>query len=233
MILCILQARMSSRRCPGKVLAPVLGEPMMLHQIRRIRRAQEIDELVVATSDQSSDDVIVELCERSSTKSFRGSLDDVLDRFYQAALLYKPDHIVRLTADCPLIDPTIIDATVSQHFSGEFDYTSNIETRSFPDGLDVEICRLSALRRAWREAKTDIDREHVTPYLRSGEFHTGHLTGCPDLSHHRWTVDYPDDLAFIRNIYGALYPQNPDFTMSDILQYVIENNCVRTQNRTI
>ena len=188
---------------------------------------------MVAIPHSSKNDALFEVVSSMGVEVHRGAESDVLDRYYTAAREVQADAVVRISADCPLIDPTIIDATVSQHFAGGFDYTSNVQTRSFPDGLDVEICSLSALRRAWHEAKTDIDREHVTPYLRSGEFHTGHLTGFPDLSHHRWTVDYPDDLAFIRNIYGALYPQNPDFTMSDILQYVIENNCVRTQNRTI
>jgi len=220
MILALLQARMSSRRLPGKVLAPVLDEPMIVHQIRRIRRATKIDRLVVATSDQPSDDHLAQVCEQSRAMLFRGSLDDVLDRCYQAALPHRPDHIVRLTADCPLIDPAIIDEVCACHLAGGYDYTSNVQQRSFPDGLDVEICRFGALEQAWRQARTPPEREHVTLYLRSGDFRIGHLVGQPNLSHHRWTVDYDDDLDLVRRIYGALYPRNPNFTMSDVLRFL-------------
>ncbi len=230
MVLAILQARMSSRRYPGKVMAPLLGEPMILHQLRRIQRAKEIDQIIVATSDKPSDDVLADFCQKSQITLFRGSLHDVLDRFYKAALFHNGKTIIRLTADCPLIEPQIIDAVTVHHKTNEYDYTSNIQKRSFPDGLDVEVFDFRALKKAWNEAFAPQDREHVTPYLRRGNFRTGHYVEKPDLSKHRWTVDYPGDLNFVRMIYEALYPTQPAFTMTDVLSFIEKNDCARMQH---
>ena len=131
-VLCILQARVSSTRLPGKVLKPILGEPMLARQIERIARAERVDALTVATSDQASDDGVAGLCERLGVDCYRGSLDDVLDRFYQAARRSGPSHVMRLTGDCPLTDPAILDALVELHLAGDFDYSSNVEERTYP-----------------------------------------------------------------------------------------------------
>jgi len=167
MILAILQARVSSTRLPGKVLKPILGMPMLLRQIERVKQAKLIEQLLVATSDDKSDDPIEQLCRENDIACFRGSLDDVLDRFYQAAKPYQPDHIVRLTGDCPLIDPQLIDEVVVFCLSGDYDYVSNAFEPTYPDGLDVEVFRFPCLQQAWEEAELPSEREHVTLFIKS------------------------------------------------------------------
>ena len=206
---------MSSRRLPGKVLAPVAGQPMIQRQIERIRHATRIDKLVVATSDRSDDDAIAALCDAIGQPCFRGSLDDVLGRFVGALDAHGPaDHVVRLTADCPLIDWTVIDRCIYEHTSGGADYTSNAIERTFPDGLDVEVLRADALRAADAEARDHESREHVTPFVYSNpaRFRIRHVTQPENLAALRWTVDNPDDLAFVRDVYAHLYSRNPRFT---------------------
>jgi spore coat polysaccharide biosynthesis protein SpsF len=224
MILAILQARASSRRLPGKVLKPILGRPMLALQLERVGRAQRIDRLLVATSLDASDDPIAALCRELGIGCFRGSLDDVLDRFYQAAADLNPTSVVRLTGDCPLADPVVIDHLIQQHIARGDDYTSNTLTRTFPDGLDAEVMRLACLEAAWREAALPSEREHVTPFIyhRPERFKLGGLSQANDLSHWRWVVDEPADLAFISRIYEALYPANPAFTTADVLSLLRE-----------
>ncbi|MGE0118506.1 MAG: NTP transferase domain-containing protein [Dongiaceae bacterium] len=219
MILGILQARASSRRLPGKVLKPILGRPMLERQIERLRRARRLDGLVVATSTDASDDAIAALCRSLGVECFRGSLDDVLDRFYRAALRHSPRAAVRLTADCPLADPEVIDRLVDLHAAGGYDYTSNTLVRTYPDGLDAEVVALPCLEAAWREAALPSEREHVTPFIYNHpqRFRLGNLAQPTDLSHLRWVVDEPEDLDFITAIYGALHPGNPAFGTADVL----------------
>jgi spore coat polysaccharide biosynthesis protein SpsF len=210
MILAILQARMSSTRLPGKVLLPLAGTPMLSRQIERIQRSRLIDKLIIATSDRPEDDPVAELW----PDSFRGSLNDVLDRYYRAALPYSPSHVVRLTGDCPLADWEVIDDCI--HFANGYDYVSNTVRPTFPDGLDVEVFTFDALQKAWFEASEPYDLEHVTPYMRR-HFKTGSLETCPNLSHLRWTVDTPEDFAFASRVYETLYPTDPAFTTQRIL----------------
>jgi glutamate-1-semialdehyde 2,1-aminomutase len=220
MIAAIIQARMSSTRLPGKILQTILGAPMLLRQIERVRQASLCDALFVATSTSEADDSVAQLCESAGVACFRGSLDDVLDRYYRTALTTRPDHVVRLTGDCPLIDPEIIDAIIRFHVEGGFQYTSNTLELRFPDGLDVEVMSFTALERAWREAKLPSEREHVTRYMYSvpGRLRTGSYVGTEDWSHLRWTVDELEDLEFVRRVYSALYPANPRFRTHDILE---------------
>lgn len=222
MILAILQARVSSTRLPGKVLKPILGVPMILRQIERIQRAESIDKLIVATSMEQSDDELVDLCEQYGIECARGSLNDVLDRFYQVAARYKPDHIVRLTGDCPLTDPKIIDEVIQKHLTGHYDYTSNTIEPTYPDGLDVEIFRLSCLERAWQEANIPSQREHVTLffYQHPELFYIGSVKNTMDLSKLRWTVDELEDFLVVNTIYEQLYPHNSAFSTKDILDYL-------------
>jgi spore coat polysaccharide biosynthesis protein SpsF len=225
MILAVLQARCSSTRLPGKVLKPILGVPMLLRQIERVKRSACIEKILVATSDDPSDDPIESICEENGIVCFRGKLDDVLDRFYQAASLYLPLHVVRLTGDCPLSDPDLIDRVIRFHLQGEFDYTSNALEPTFPDGLDVEIFRYSCLEKTWHNARSPADREHVTPYMyrTTGRAEMGSYTNRIDLSHLRWTVDEEADFLLITRIYEALYVQNPFFATQDILDYLFQN----------
>ena len=219
MILAILQARVSSSRLPGKVLKPILDVPMLLRQLERLGRARKIDRLLVATSVEPSDDAIEELCRQHNIACFRGSLNDVLDRFYQAASPIKAEHVVRLTADCPLADPELIDQVINFYLDGGYDYASNSVESSFPDGLDVEVFKFSCLEQAWHEARLPSQREHVTPFIHQQpqRFRIGHFRSPVDLSHLRWTVDMPKDFELVTMIYEALYPRKPEFSTADIL----------------
>jgi spore coat polysaccharide biosynthesis protein SpsF len=218
-ILAILQARFSSSRLPGKVLKPILDKPMLLHQIERIQNSKRIDNLVVATSNEKSDDGIEKMCLNNNVEVYRGNLDNVLDRFYQCANQYNPKHVVRLTGDCPLIDSQVIDQVIDKHLFTKSSYTSNAIPPTYPDGLDVEIFKLSTLIEAWNYAKLPSELEHVSPYIRK------HLDPCKkfnleyevDLSEHRWTVDDPEDFRFVKKVYSELYPNNRNFNMRDIL----------------
>ena len=216
-IIALIQARMSSTRLPGKILAEIAEQPMLWHVVNRVRQAEALDKVVVATSDDPSDDGVVAFCERQGIPCFRGSGDDVLDRYYQAAKWMSADVIVRITADCPLIDPDVVDDVVKCYMEGDYNYVSNTAPPTFPDGLDTEVFSFQALERAWREAKWLSEREHVTPYIRKHPevFRTGNVAYREDLSHMRWTVDEPQDLEFVRAVYSFL--KNASFRMADVL----------------
>jgi spore coat polysaccharide biosynthesis protein SpsF len=218
-ILGILQARASSSRLPGKVLKPILGRPMLLHQIDRLRRARTLDDIMVATSDEPSDDAIEALCASAGVRCFRGSLHDVLDRFYQAALPFQPELVVRLLGDCPFADPELIDRVVAFQRAGQFDL-AGAQMTMFPDGLDLDVIPFAVLEDAWRNAVRPSDREHVSLFItrQPGRYRIGLLENDVDLSHLRWTVDEPEDFEMVRRIYEALYPANPAFTTKDILE---------------
>lgn len=218
-VIAILQARTSSTRLPNKVLLPILNKAMLVHQIERVKRSKKIDKLVVATSLDSSDDQLERLCTEIDVDCFRGSLSDVLDRFYQTAISYNPQHIVRLTGDCPLTDHYIIDDVINHHLMTEADYTSNFTPPSFPDGIDVEVIKFSVLEHAWKNAVLKSEREHVTPFIRREDqtFKLENLKNNEDLSELRWTVDEPEDFNFVEIVYKELYEDNKDFLMNDIL----------------
>lgn len=221
----ILQARVSSSRLPGKVLAPILGVPMLFRQIERLLRCKHIDKLLVATSTDSSDDRLVSECQSRGIPVLRGSLDDVLDRFFQAALEFKPRTVVRMTGDCPLADPNVIDETIKYFYSGDFDYVSNCNPPTFPDGLDVEVFKFECLSDAHEKALLPSEREHVTPYIRkqSNHWRLGNLTSRNDLSHMRWTVDEPEDFKFVKAVYERLYENNKNFDMNHVLELLERN----------
>lgn len=219
-VLAILQARVSSSRLPNKVLAPILGRPMLAHQIERLKRAGTVDALVVATSDDASDDVLAALCAELGVACHRGSLDDVLARFAGAYAAFGPaEHVVRLTGDCPLADPAVIDAVVRHHMGSGAHYTTNALQPTWPDGLDVEVMRAESLMCAFVEARLPSEREHVTPFIHKHpeRFDIEHVKGERDLSTLRWTVDEPADLAFVAEVYAALYPRDRAFDTAAIL----------------
>lgn len=223
MILGVLQARTSSSRLPGKVLLPLLGVPMLSRQVERVTRAANIDRLIVATSVDPADDAIAAVAVEAGLGCFRGSLEDVLNRYYQAARPHRPSHVVRLTADCPLADWQLIDRAVGFAVEGGYDYASNTLKPTWPDGLDVEVMTFAALESAWREARQPPEREHVTLYVYSHpeRFRLGSLDSEIDISAMRWTVDEPADFEFVRRVYEALYPGNPAFTTRDILRLLL------------
>jgi glutamate-1-semialdehyde aminotransferase/spore coat polysaccharide biosynthesis protein SpsF (cytidylyltransferase family) len=222
-IVAIVQARMGSSRLPGKTIADVAGRPLLLHVVQRVRNARRVDKVVVATTDRSSDDPIAALCQREGIKYFRGSEDDVLDRFYRTAQANAADTVVRITADCPLIDPAVIDKVIARFQVGDCDYASNAVRYTYPDGLDTEVCSFAALERAWREAKKPAEREHVMPYLRTAKFRTANVESDSPvpLGKYRWTVDYPADLEFVRKIYTA-FSGNEHFGYQDVFDLLKE-----------
>lgn len=217
-VLAVVQARASSSRLPAKVLRPILGRAMLSRQLERLRRCRRIDKLLVATSEDVSDQPIADLCAAESVACFRGSLVDVLDRFYQAAKPLLPSHVVRLTGDCPLADPELIDRVIEFHLQGGYDFVSNAIEPTFPDGLDAAVFRFPLLEQAWREARLPSEREHVTLFMRHHpeRYKIGSYKGSPDRSFMRWTVDEPADFVFVSTIYERLYPGKPDFGSEDI-----------------
>jgi spore coat polysaccharide biosynthesis protein SpsF len=221
----IVQARMGSTRLPGKVLADLCGAPMLQRQLERVRRATSVDRVVVATSTDDTDRPIAELCKSLDVPCFRGDLNDVLARFLGAIDEFDPEVVVRITADCPLISPLVIDSIVHSFFESDCDYLSNTLEPTFPDGVDVEVVRVSALR-ALAQLDTDTpEREHVTLgiYRRPEQFVVRNFTGDPDLSDLRWTVDSPEDLEFVRWVYSELFYTNPKFDLAEIMELLGEN----------
>lgn len=219
-IIAIIQARMGSKRLPGKVLIEIEGYPILWHVVKRVSLARTIQKVIVATSTDPQDNAIVNFCAKNGIECFRGSEWDVLDRFYQAAKRYQADAIVRITGDCPLIDPQIIDKVVNAYCEGDYDYVSNTLYYTYPDGLDTEIFSFATLKAAWQEATLLSDREHVTPYIiRSGRFRCYNVESEIDISSRalRFTVDEPADLAFVRAIYSRFFSEKRDFTFHDVL----------------
>lgn len=210
----IIQARMGSTRLPEKVLMDIGEQPMLSHVYERASHASLLDEVVVATSTEPADAAIESFCESHEIPCFRGSEDDVLDRYYQTATELDADTVVRLTADCPFLSPAVVDRVVREYGESDADYVSNTLEYTHPDGLDVEVFDAGALETAWRDATDSDDREHVTLYIkRSDDFECANVENVLDMSAYefvredvtlRWTVDYPADLEFVREVYDRL-----------------------------
>lgn len=207
---------------------------MLFRQTERLRRCKEFEQLVVATSVDLSDDPLAAGCAARGIACARGSLNDVLDRFIQSAMPYQPEAIVRLTGDCPLADPALIDEVIRYFHAGNYDYVSNCMPPTFPDGLDVEVMRFACLEQASREAVLPSEREHVTSFLPAHPewFRLGNYVASVDRSGLRWTVDEPEDFEFVRFIYEKLYPIKPDFTTDDILNLLERYPDLRSVNST-
>tara|TARA_B100000700_G_scaffold49723_1_gene52665 strand:- start:230 stop:985 length:756 start_codon:yes stop_codon:yes gene_type:complete len=224
MIVAILQARMGSSRLPGKVMMSILGRPMLELQIERIKRATLIDKLVVATTTNPQDDEIEQLCTSLNVDCFRGSEEDLLDRYYESAKQFQADYIVRLTGDDPLTDPNLIDDMISKMKSGSFDAVTNTIYPTYPEGLDLSVLTFKSLSLAWSKADLQSQREHVTPYIfdNAEEFRIFHYKQTADKSSLRWTVDYKEDFIFIEEIYKYLYTSNKAFLTEDVYK-LLEN----------
>jgi len=218
-VVAIIQARMGSTRLPGKVMMKIVGRPMLWHVINRLKHAKRLDDTVIATTTLNEDKTILKLASEMGVKGYAGSEDDVLDRYYQAAIRYKADVIVRITADCPLIDPTVIDRAIEFYLNHDFDYVGTGIKPTYPDGLDTEVLSFNALERAWKEASLASEVEHVTPYIKKNPqlFDIKNVENDKDLSYMRWTVDEERDLKFVREIYKRLYIEGKIFYMDDIL----------------
>jgi len=216
-IVAVIQARMGSTRLPGKVMEELAGRPMLVRVIDRTGRARTLDDVVVATTRRPEDDAVVKVCLERKRLFFRGSEEDVLDRYYRAALMSGAEVVVRITSDCPLIGPDIIDRVVNEFLSAGADYVSNTLKRTFPRGLDVEVFTFSALERAWEEDDNPSRREHVTQYIQHHpeRFKLHNVANATDYSHMRWTVDTSEDIAFVRRIYD--YFRNDTFHWTEVL----------------
>lgn len=217
----IVQARMTSTRLPGKVLKEVMGKPLLEYQIERLRQVKLADEIIIATTTNDTDLPIVAQCARLGIPVTRGSEHDVLARYYEAAKLHHADLIVRVTSDCPVIDPSVIDEAIQFYLDhrAEYDYVSNALTQSYPYGMAAEVFPFRVLEEAHQEAIAEPEREHVTPfiYTRPDRYRIGHVIHPENHSHHRWTVDTPEDFELVRRVIEALYPVKPEFNTQDIL----------------
>jgi spore coat polysaccharide biosynthesis protein SpsF len=233
-IAAIIQARTGSTRLPGKVLMDLGGETVLARVVRRLRRATLIGEIVVATTNSATDHSIVRECRRLSVKVFRGEANDVLDRYYQAAQWVGAEGIVRITSDCPLIDPDVTDNTIRSFLERRPDYASNALQRSYPRGLDTEVMTFGTLARAWQEARLSYQRAHVTPYIYENpdRFNILAIKGVADYSPQRWTLDTAEDLAFIRAVYDRL--DNDDrFSWHDVLALLEQDPALVDLNREV
>jgi spore coat polysaccharide biosynthesis protein SpsF len=233
-VVAIIQARMGSTRLPGKVLQDLEGETVLARVVTRLRRARLINDFLVATTDRAADDAIVKECRSLAVPVFRGDQDDVLDRYFRAAQLAKAEVVVRITSDCPLIDPEITDKTIAAFLEVRPDYASNSLVRTYPRGLDTEVMSFATLGRAWQEARKPHEREHVTPYVyeHPAEFKLLSVTGEADHSAHRWTVDTPEDLKLVRAIYSRL-KGDPTFGWRDVLAVLDREPGLMELNRSV
>lgn len=236
-VVAIVQARMASSRLPGKVLMPVLGRPLIVHELDRIRRSTLINDLWLATSEEPSDNELAVTVGAAGYQVFRGSQDDVLERFYRLAKQAGAEIVVRLTGDCPLHDRTVIDQVISCFLDArpKFHYGCNVIPPTFPDGLDVEVFTFEALEQAALHCQESIEREHVTPGIH-GQFRQEkpeilNVTAPADFSHLRWTLDYQEDLEVVQAVYEALYPGNPQFSWMDVLALMTREAGLLTHNQ--
>jgi spore coat polysaccharide biosynthesis protein SpsF (cytidylyltransferase family) len=232
-VVAIIQARMGSTRLPGKVLLKIQGKPILWHIVNRLKFSKYINNIVISTSTSRSDDKIELFAKGNNIDFFRGSENDVLDRVYKTALKFSADTILRITGDCPCVDPFLIDNLIKMFETQKYDYVAiatgagviNVKENKFPDGLDAEYFSFETLKNTWENAKSPIDREHVTPYMWKvkGRFRNGTLYSKNDYSNIRLTLDHKEDLNLIKKIYDALYEKDRCFNLKDIIK-LIESN---------
>jgi spore coat polysaccharide biosynthesis protein SpsF len=228
MIICIIQARMGSTRLPGKTMMDVEGNPLLYHVIQRIKKSKKINKLVIATTSNEEDNVIEEYCKKLNVNCFRGDSKNVLYRYYQCAKKYNSKIIVRVTADCPFIDASIVDELIEMFENNNYDLVTNNIPRTFPHGLDAEVFSFNSLEKAWKEATTEHDKEHVTPYIRNNPklFKLANMPNpLGDYSHIRITTDYIEDIELTRKLYKEFFKKglDHDFKLKDLIQFFEEN----------
>jgi spore coat polysaccharide biosynthesis protein SpsF len=223
-IVIVVQARMSSSRLPGKVMLPILGETLLFRMIERLKRVKYPVQIVVATSKRSDDIAIVNEAIKANVSYYQGSLSNLLDRHYQVGRNMGADVVLKIPSDCPLIDPAVIDRVLDYFYENEqrFDFVSNLHPATYPDGNDVELMTMECLEKAWHEASRPLELEHTTPYIweHPDKFSIGNVlweTGLDYSMSHRFTIDYREDYDFIKRVFEELYPQKPDFDLTDIL----------------
>lgn len=232
----IIQARLNSSRLPGKVLLKVDKRPLLSYMVERIQKAKNIDGIVIATTVSCDDDKIENFCKSENISSFRGSEEDVLDRYYCCAKKFRIKTIIRLTSDCPLIDPKVIDDVIKYYFDSNFDYVANtLEPCTYPDGMDVEVFSFEVLESAWKEANKPSHREHVTFYIWQNpkKFKIGKYNYKTNLSEYRLTIDYQEDFQVIEALIKNLYPKNSFFSMEDIVDFLKKHPEIEKINQYI
>jgi len=229
-IIIVCQARLGSTRLPRKVLLPLAGQPLILRFLERVAQSRLATQIVVATTEETCDDVLASTCADAGYKVFRGHSTDLLDRHYHAALAYQADVVVKIPSDCPLIDPSVIDAVIGAYIDNEHsvDYVSNLHPGTWPDGNDVEVMSMKVLERAWHAAERPHEREHTTPWIwdNNPEVRISNVSWSNglDLSmSHRWTIDYPEDYVLMKAIYDNLYHINPRFSTGKILSFLVDH----------
>ena len=229
----IIQARMGSTRLPGKMMKLIIGKPLIWHVINRATKAKFVDKVVLATTSNENNKVLIKKAEECGIESFIGSESDVLDRFYQCAKKFNARNIVRLTGDCPLIDPDIMDDVVTLFKQNKLDYASNVLPPTYPDGLDVEVFSFTALEKTWKEAKLKSEREHVTPYIWKNQkiFKRMTLKNKENLSDIRLTIDEKEDLVVVNNILKEI--NSDDYELNDIIKVIKEKPYLLKTNKNI
>lgn len=236
-VIAIVQARMGSTRLPGKVLMNVEGKTILSHVVDRVKQSKKIDEVIVATTTLEKDDVIIKELEKINCNYYRGSEENVLDRYYNAAKLYKGDIIIRITSDCPLIDPNVIDDMINYYLSHDYFMVSNaglqMENRTYPRGLDTEIFSFELLEKAWLNADKNYEKEHVTIYMYENENNICFFKNNIDFSKYRLTVDTIEDFNLIKSIYEKLYIDKKYFYLDNIIKLLRENPQLYEINKNI
>ena len=233
-ITCIIQARTDSKRLPNKVLKEIENVPMIHHIINRIKESKKIDQIVLATTDNDSDKILLDIAKNLEIIGFAGEQDDVLGRFYDAAKLFSADPIIRITGDCPLVDSDLLDIMIEIFLENEYDYVSNTIERTFPDGLDIEIFSFAALKTAYQEAKWSSEREHVTPFFIKNKnlFNVYNYSNKQDLSYLRWCIDEESDLLMVKKIFHKMNDKK-NFSTDDILELILKNPDISKINKDV
>jgi spore coat polysaccharide biosynthesis protein SpsF len=235
MIAAIIQARMGSTRFPGKTFCELAGKPLIWHVVNRLKYSGKIDQIIIATTDTVKDDILADWAARECVSLFRGSENNVLERYYHAARQYEADIIVRITADDPFKDPSIIDRVITMLQDEKLDFACNNNPPSFPEGLDTEVFTFGALERAFIDARDDFEKEHVTQffYRNKEEFRQANLANEKDLSFLRWTIDTESDYKMAERVYRLLYRENNIFQMEDILEILRQNPDIQELNNNV
>ncbi len=230
----IIQARTQSIRLPNKVLALIENQSLIWHIIKRLKKSEIIEQIILATSSRKEDKKLVEIANNCEILSFVGDENDVLSRFYYAALKFNADPIIRITGDCPLVDPDLLDKMLKLYLENNYDYVSNTITPTYPDGLDIEIFSMDALTKSFKEAKQKSEREHVTPYIWKNpkKFLLHNFENAEDESKFRWCVDEQEDLELIRKIYANFKPKIV-FSFDEVIQFIKSNPNISKINKTI
>ena len=235
MILGVIQARFGSKRLPRKVLKPLLDKPMLLHIVNRLKSSSYIEMMAIATTDYSEDNAIEDFAKENKIGCYRGKELDIVDRLYQTGRKYKASTIVRIWGDCPLIDPIIVDRTISEFLKENADYASNLNPPTYPRGMDVEVYAIETLEKIINDTEDPFHREYPKEYIinKSREFNIVNVENNVNLSHLHWTVDYMEDFKFVERVYEELYKKNHLFTMQDILNLLEKNKAFREMNKNL